>query len=122
MTNYPLNPTLADVINLQRELGLSDVHVAHISISGFHLAHTDAERLSEMNLSECDLHRHLCDEGWNIRPGWYAFDVPKKEMTPLHVLYSRTSEYRPDSQLPRMAETDLPADKRIPETECNDGT
>lgn len=73
MTDFPANPTLEQVIAKQTELKLGDDHLAYISTTGFHLAHSDPERLSEMRLSDCALHRYLEDEGWDIEPGWYRF-------------------------------------------------
>lgn len=67
---------IEDAKRVQRDLGLGDVHVFHITEAGFVMAHTDAERASGMDLRTCEVHEILADAGdiWERPYGWYQLD------------------------------------------------
>lgn len=56
--------TLEQLIELQHKHVVDcKAHLLHFDESGFHLAHTDEERNSGMDLHDCDLHRKLDELG-----------------------------------------------------------
>lgn len=69
--------TIEDAKRVQRDLRLGDFHVAHWHPDSFVMAHTDAERASEMDLAECGMHQWmLTDDAWLCelcfpQAGWY---------------------------------------------------
>lgn len=65
--------TLEDLIDLQAERDIKDIHLVYIGDDGFRIAHTDSERASETSLWECGLHEYLCglDEAL-VEPGVYS--------------------------------------------------
>lgn len=71
-------PTIEDAKRVQRDLCLGEFHVAHWHPDGFVIAHTDAERASEMELTECSIHEWmLTDDAWYCercfpQAGWYT--------------------------------------------------
>jgi hypothetical protein len=53
--------------------GLCDVHVVHLGLNGFTLAHTDTERASSEPLESCELHEWLTSLGDPpVEPGIYV--------------------------------------------------
>lgn len=54
-------PTIADLRDLQAELGLLTTHVVWLDETGFVIAHTAAERANQgaVSLTACELHRQL---------------------------------------------------------------
>lgn len=65
-------PTIEDVKDMQRELGLLDRHVVWMGTYGFRIAHTDEERAS-IDLESCGLHRYLCSfDDPPVQPGYYV--------------------------------------------------
>ncbi len=81
--------TIEDAKRVQRDLGLGEFHVVYIDLDeGFAMAHTDAERASGMDLTECQFHYWLSklgvDESWLpfvgsgrfTDPGWYQMKYP----------------------------------------------
>lgn len=75
--------TVEDAKRVQRDLGLTGVHVVYLDGTGFVLAHTDAERAVQLMVSlwECRFHYWLTKLGsaewvpylWQFPqlPGWY---------------------------------------------------
>ena len=49
------------LLHWQSEHGLNGIHVVTVGESGFHLAHTDTERIEHRNTSECPVHRWLTE-------------------------------------------------------------
>ncbi len=81
--------TIEDAKRVQRDLGLSEVHVVYVDPDeGFVLAHTDAERASGMDLRDCRFHYWLVKIGEDASwvpyvgggfpgsPGWYEMKYP----------------------------------------------
>lgn len=68
--------TLDELIELQAEKELGDVHLLDTDEKGFRLAHTDAEREGDVPLEECSIHQWLSafDE-MPIAPGQYTIAV-----------------------------------------------
>ena len=75
--------SIADARRVQRDLKLTDVHVAYVCDDGFVLAHTDAERAlrAGLTLELCRYHYWLgqlenprwAPYLWEFpAPGWYA--------------------------------------------------
>jgi len=66
--------TVAEVMEYQREAGLSHTHVVWIGSDGFSIAHTDEERnTSGFELWDCPIHEWLLSlDGPPVFPGLYA--------------------------------------------------
>lgn len=69
--------TIEDAKRVQRELKLGDFHVIHWHPDTWVMAHADAERASEMDLTDCCIHKWMltedarhCDQCFP-EPGWY---------------------------------------------------
>ena len=68
MTTTQRRPSIDDVRDLQRSLGLLDTHIIYLDEEGFVIAHTDVERLhkSRTPLEECPLHKKA--SAWTYSP------------------------------------------------------
>ena len=65
--------TLEELIQLQAEKRLNDVHLVELDADQFRCAHTDAERAADEPLTACALHQWLFSLGGPpIGPGVYA--------------------------------------------------
>ena len=50
-------PTIEELRDIQKEFGLTDVHLIALSPFEFVIAHTDPERESEIDLHDCPVHK-----------------------------------------------------------------
>lgn len=67
--------TLEELIELQREKKLGDVHLLATDSDGFNLAHTDEER-ALIDLEDCEIHLYLSEVGLAPLPdGVYTWDL-----------------------------------------------
>lgn len=66
--------TIDEVKKIQADLGLKEVHVAHVDAEGYAIAHTDTERASGMDLYDCHVHWYLLDYGEEFLPGLYTYN------------------------------------------------
>jgi hypothetical protein len=79
--------SIASLKALQAERGLRDTHLVSLDDDGFTIAHTDAERTSGMDLTECPLHDWLLRGPLASEGDWLA--VPYEHDT-------IQEDYRPD--------------------------
>ena len=73
--------TLEELIELQREKKLGNVHLLAIDSTGFNLAHTDEER-ALIDLEDCQIHLYLSEfsEAPEFLPeGIYTWDLTSAE-------------------------------------------
>lgn len=70
--------TIEDARRVQQDLNLTDRHIVwYDPAEGFAMAHTDAERASGMNLTDCLIHKWLSGSSMGFieccfpRAGWY---------------------------------------------------
>lgn len=67
-----MTPSLGDLVAWQRVHGMEAVHLVNVRADGFDLAHTDAERDSDRDLTACPVHRWLIGlSGPPATPGRY---------------------------------------------------
>lgn len=68
--------SIEELVDLQRDLGVTNRHLVQIDTSGHTIAHTHDERLSGASLEKCSLYQSLCVWGGVIvEEGLYLTDI-----------------------------------------------